>query len=227
MTKKTDKVPEFPDRAPSRRDLGAVLEETWVVKEKTTGWWWRPGSKGYTQELVAAGAVDEETAKSWATRRSPDDRGHYSDEAMSLGDALKGIGEGSVFSEIIDGLTPEPYPWCPECEIEVQRVDEDGCCPSCGTDVFHDEDGEPVNGRDRKIAELKRKIDAITDGDALLNRLEVAEMDRDKLAEQATSLRDRLHFAEGALEEARAAALELRDAWVPKDKHTEFPWEMT
>jgi uncharacterized protein (DUF433 family) len=127
-------------------DLGVILEETWVVKDKTTGWWWRPDACGYTQELLAAGAVDEDEARSWATRRSPDGRGYYTDE--------------------------------------VRRVDEDGCCVSCGTDVFHDEEGNPMNGRDRKIAELKQ-----------------------------------------GLEDAKAAAEEIRDVWVPKEKHTEFPWE--
>jgi len=27
-------------------------------------------------------------------------------------------------------------PWCTECQIPVSRVDEDGCCLACGTDVM-------------------------------------------------------------------------------------------
>lgn len=201
-------------------DLGVILEETWVVKDKTTGWWWRPRAMGYTQELLAAGVVDEAEATSWAHRRSPDRNGNYTDEAMTLETAIESIGEGTVFHEILDRITPEPYPWCSECEVEVQRVDEDGCCVSCGTDVFHDEDGNPVNGRDRKIDELKREIIALSDESALLSQLEDAKIEIETLTRHGERLREELEAAKGAAEE-------IRDAWVPKEKHTEFPWEIS
>jgi len=87
-------------------DLRHLLGDVWVVKDKTTGWWWRPRATGYTQELLAAGAVDEKTAESWAHRRSPDRHGHYTDEAMRLTDALAGLAEGTVMRVVLD-LVPE------------------------------------------------------------------------------------------------------------------------
>lgn len=136
-------------------DLGVILEETWVVRDKTTGWWWQPDSRGYTPELLAAGATDKAEAAGWAQRKTPFTNG----EAMSLAKALEHIGEGTVFHEIFDHVKG-PEPWCHECEVEVQ-VDEDGCCALCGVDVFHDENGNPMNGRDRKIADLRQQIDSL------------------------------------------------------------------
>jgi len=110
-------------------------EGLWVVLSTHDGLWWRPKASGYTQELLAAGVVDEATAKDWAHRKSPDSRGNYQDKAMSLTEALKGLGEGTVLR-------------------------------------------------------------------ALLTR------------------------ADDKTLEARMAAEEIRDAWVPKERHGEWPWEM-
>lgn len=38
-------------------------------------------------------------------------------------------------------------PWCSECAIVVQRVDEDGCCLACGTDVLEHLGGYPRSFR--------------------------------------------------------------------------------
>jgi uncharacterized protein (DUF433 family) len=138
----------------SEGDQWHLLRDLWVVKDKTTGWWWRPKACGYTQELLAAGAVDEKTAESWAHRRSPDRHGNYTDEAMRLPDVLKDVSNGTVMRMVFD-LVPE--------------------IPS--------------------------------------------SYDLD-------SLRRRLEEAEAKIDQAQAAAEEIRDAWVPKERRTEFPWEM-
>ena len=48
--------------------------------------------------------------------------------------------------------------------------------------------------------------------------LDKTRQERDTAETERDRLRDELKHA-------KAAALELRDAWVPKEKHTEFPWE--
>lgn len=81
-----------------------LTEDLWVVRDKETGWWWRPKACGYTQELAAAGVCDEKTARKWATRKSPSRHGHYRDEAVPLHSVLEGLGEGTVLLELIGRL---------------------------------------------------------------------------------------------------------------------------
>jgi hypothetical protein len=85
-------------------EINEAISGLWVVRDKATGWWWRPRAMGYTQELLAAGAVDEETARSWARRKSPNRHGDCQDEAVSLADALRGLGEDTVLRAILERL---------------------------------------------------------------------------------------------------------------------------
>jgi uncharacterized protein (DUF433 family) len=103
-------------------DAWHLLGDMWVVKDKTTGWWWRPKACGYTQEVLAAGVVDEKTAQSWAHRRSPDRNGNYTDEAFRLPDVIKNIGDGSVMRAILD-LVPE-IPMRHDLESLRRRVEQ-------------------------------------------------------------------------------------------------------
>jgi hypothetical protein len=129
------------DGAGSRRIEVSVVEDAarglWVVRDHAQGAWWRPGGDGYTVELAAAGAVDEETARRWASRRTSEPG---RDEAMPLSEALRGLGEGTVLRELV---LMASAPWCPECDEESLTVDEEGCCVSCGASVMYDDDGRP------------------------------------------------------------------------------------
>lgn len=63
------------------------------------------------------------------------------------------------------GSYPSDTTWCSECEYEVDRCDEDGCCIYCGADLFVNENGEPLDTAwGRWLAAEQKRYAEMTDG---------------------------------------------------------------
>ena len=62
-------------------------------------------------------------------------------------DALRG--------ELEEARERIPWPWCPECKVEIQSVDEDGCCSMCGVDPITPK-AEHVGERDDLLVDRER-----------------------------------------------------------------------
>lgn len=80
------------------------LRDGWVVLNQPEDLWWRPKACGYTRELGAAGIVDEETAKKWASTRSPDPRLGHADRAMPFMEAIEHADPTTLFGILRDAV---------------------------------------------------------------------------------------------------------------------------
>ncbi len=50
-----------------------------------------------------------------------------------------------------------PFPFCEECDHQIERVDEDGCCLTCGNDAIHPTAAhvrDAIHGRSRVLREV-------------------------------------------------------------------------